>query len=82
MQIAEGFYQELTAGGFDVLFDNRDERAGVKFKDADLIGIPLSIVIGKKGIEEKKIELRLRKDKSTQFIPENEVLKYIMKLEF
>jgi prolyl-tRNA synthetase len=82
MQTAEGFYQELKAGGLDVLFDDRDERAGVKFKDADLIGIPLSIVIGKKSIEEKKIELRLRKDKSTQFVPKDDLLKYITKLAF
>ena len=82
MQAAEGFYQELKAGGLDVLFDDRDERAGVKFKDADLIGIPLSIVIGKKGIEENKIELRLRKGKSTQFVPKDDLLNYIMKLAF
>jgi len=80
MQAANSLYQELCASGLDVLFDDRDERAGVKFKDADLIGIPLSIIIGKKSIAEKKIELRLRKDKSTQFVPEDDLLKYIMKL--
>ena len=78
MQTAGSFYQELSACGFNVLFDDRDERAGVKFKDADLIGIPLSIVIGKKSIEENKIELRTRKDKITQFIPKGDVLKFIM----
>jgi prolyl-tRNA synthetase len=80
MQTANSFYQELTACGIEVLFDDRDERAGVKFKDADLIGIPLSIVIGKKSIEEKKIELRIRKDKITQFMSRDEVLKFITKL--
>ena len=60
--------------------DDRDERAGVKFKDADLIGMPISIVIGKKSIEEKKIELRLRKDKSSQLVSEGDVLKQIMGL--
>ena len=82
MQVASSLYQELKASGLDVLFDDRDERAGVKFKDADLIGVPASIVIGKKSIEEKKIELRLRKDKSTQFVPENDLLKYILKSDF
>ena len=66
MQAANSLYQELKTSGLDVLFDDRDERAGVKFKDADLIGIPLSIIIGKKSIEEKKLELRLRKDKDTK----------------
>ncbi|MFH0918564.1 MAG: proline--tRNA ligase [Candidatus Omnitrophota bacterium] len=80
MQAAKSLYQELKDNGLDVLLDDRDERAGVKFKDADLIGVPVSIIIGKKSIEEKKIELRLRKDKSTQFVPEGEVLKHILKL--
>jgi prolyl-tRNA synthetase len=80
MQAAHSLYQELCASGLDVLFDDRDERAGVKFKDADLIGIPLSIVIGKKSIEEKKIELRIRKDKSTQLLPKENAVKFIIKL--
>ncbi len=80
MQAANNLYQELKASGLDVLLDDRDERAGVKFKDADLIGIPLSIIIGKKGVEEKKVELRLRKDKSTQFLPEDGLLQQIKKL--
>ncbi|MFH1191520.1 MAG: proline--tRNA ligase [Candidatus Omnitrophota bacterium] len=82
MQEANSIYRELKGSGLDVLFDDRDERAGVKFKDADLIGIPLSIVIGKKSIEEKNIELRLRKDKSTQFVPKDDLLKYIMSAHF
>ncbi|MDP2927788.1 MAG: proline--tRNA ligase [Candidatus Omnitrophota bacterium] len=80
MQAANSLYQELCAGGLDVLFDDRDERAGVKFKDADLIGVPTSIVIGKKSIEEKNIELRIRKDKSTQLIPRENAVKFITKL--
>jgi prolyl-tRNA synthetase len=80
MQTASSFYQELKSCGIEVLFDDRDERAGVKFKDADLIGVPLSIVVGKKSIEEKKIELRMRKDKITQFIPKDDVLKFITQL--
>ncbi len=80
MRTAEGFYQELKADGLDVLFDDRDERAGVKFKDADLIGIPLSIIIGKKSIEEKNIELRIRKNKSIQLIPRENAVKFITEL--
>ncbi len=48
MEVAEKIYQELNEKGFEVLFDDRNERAGVKFKDADLIGIPLRITVGKK----------------------------------
>ena len=80
MQAANSLYQELKASGWDVLFDDRDERAGVKFKDADLIGVPASIVIGKKSIEEKNIELRIRKDKNTQLIPKDNAAKFITKL--
>ena len=80
MQAASSLYQELKANGLEALLDDRDERAGVKFKDADLIGIPLSIIIGKKSVEEKKIEIRLRKDKSTQLMPRENVLKFITKL--
>ncbi|MCX5698870.1 MAG: proline--tRNA ligase [Candidatus Omnitrophica bacterium] len=80
MQAANSLYQELKANGLDVLFDDRDERAGVKFKDADLIGVPASIVIGKKSIGEKNIELRIRKDKSIQLIPRENAVKFITKL--
>ena len=80
MQAANSLYQELGAKGLDVLFDDRDERAGVKFKDADLTGIPVSIVIGKKSIEEKNIELRIRKDKSIQLLPQEKAAEFITKL--
>lgn len=58
MKLAEEIYEELSAQGIEVLLDDRSERAGVKFKDADLIGIPLRIVVGKKcadGIVEYKL---------------------------
>ena len=53
-------YEELTAAGIDVLYDDRDERAGVKFKDADLIGIPFRLAIGRKGVAEGVVELKRR----------------------
>jgi prolyl-tRNA synthetase len=59
----------LSAAGFEVLFDDRDERAGVKFKDADLIGIPLRVAIGKKGLAEKKVEWKLRRGKEVELVP-------------
>lgn len=80
MEAAQNLYREFASSGLDVLFDDRDERAGVKFKDADLIGVPLSIIIGRKNIQEKKVELKLRKDKSVQLLPENEVLAQVKKI--
>ncbi len=58
---AKRLYEELTASGIEVLYDDRDERAGVKFKDADLIGIPFRLAVGKKGVAEGIVELKLRK---------------------
>jgi len=60
MELAERFYRELSEAGVDVLMDDRDARAGFKFKDADLIGIPLRIVIGGKGLKEGQVELKWR----------------------
>jgi prolyl-tRNA synthetase len=57
---AEKIYEELTAAGIEVLFDDRDERAGFKFKDADLIGIPIRITIGRKALAEGVVEVKER----------------------
>jgi len=77
MQEALNLYNQINAAGFPALIDDRDERAGVKFKDADLIGLPLSIVIGKKSIEEKNIEVRIRRDRATVLKPKEELLSFI-----
>ncbi len=54
-------YNELQKSGFSVLLDDRNERAGVKFNDADLLGIPLQIVIGERFVKDDKIELKIRR---------------------
>jgi prolyl-tRNA synthetase len=64
VEAGERLHSELTAAGLEVLLDDRDERAGVKFKDADLIGIPLRITVGKK-IAEGRVELFDRATKQT-----------------
>jgi prolyl-tRNA synthetase len=61
MDIAEGMYAALEEKGFEALLDDRDERAGVKFKDADLIGIPWRIIIGEKNLKENMVEIKERK---------------------
>jgi prolyl-tRNA synthetase len=57
---AERIYAELLERGVDVLLDDRDERAGVKFADADLIGYPVQVVVGKRGVEGGTVDLKLR----------------------
>lgn len=65
LDLAEQIYSELKAAGVDVLLDDRKERAGVKFKDCDLIGYPLRVTVGPKTVEEGTIELRVRKTGET-----------------
>lgn len=64
---ADKIYDELTKAGIEVLLDDRDERPGVKFKDMDLIGIPVRIVVGEKNLP--NVELKLRSEKDAQLIP-------------
>ncbi len=60
MNVAERYYTELKSAGVDVLMDDRKARPGVKFKDADLVGIPLRVVIGAKGVQAGQIEIKWR----------------------
>jgi len=60
MAAAEDICTQLESAGIEVLFDDRDERPGVKFKDNDLIGIPLRLVVGSKSLAEGKVELKIR----------------------
>lgn len=68
-ETAVKIYEEAKKAGLDVLLDDREVQAGVKFKDADLIGIPLSIRIGKRGIAKGEVELKLRNSKTPKFVP-------------
>ena len=71
---AEKIYADLTAAGVEVLLDDRDERAGVKFKDADLIGLPVRIAVGKKGLADGKIEWKVRGGKEVEFVALGDVV--------
>ena len=68
-KLAEQLHTELAAAGIDVLVDDRDVRAGVKFKDADLVGFPLRIVIGERGLKEGKLELKWRWEAQATALP-------------
>ncbi|MCB9477319.1 MAG: proline--tRNA ligase [Deltaproteobacteria bacterium] len=61
LEYADKLYDDLIAAGVEVLYDDRDERAGVKFNDADLLGVPLRLTVGKKGLAEGIVELKQRR---------------------
>ena len=80
MQVAEKFYAELQQAGVDVLFDDRDARPGFKFKDADLIGIPLRLVIGGKGLKEGHVEVKWRTDAEATKVPVADAVATVQKM--
>lgn len=78
MGFADGLYQQLQSKGFDVLMDDRDERPGVKFKDADLLGMPVRVVVGKRGLENKEVEIVERKTKALSKVTPEVALQTIL----
>ncbi len=66
---AQEIYDNLQNAGISVLFDDRNERAGVKFNDADLIGLPIRLTVGEKGLREGMVELKIRTEKENQLVP-------------
>ncbi|HQB65499.1 MAG TPA: proline--tRNA ligase, partial [Fibrobacteraceae bacterium] len=68
IEAADKLEKELTSLGFEVLLDDREERPGVKFKDADLWGIPVRIGVGKKGLEQGQVEWKLRSEKNFEMV--------------
>jgi prolyl-tRNA synthetase len=68
-KVAEKLYRDLTAAGVEVLFDDRDESPGVKFNDADLIGVPLRLTVGSRALKEGGIESKLRHESEKSSIP-------------
>ncbi len=79
-KIAEEVYKSLEKEGIEVLLDDRDLRAGAKFKDADLIGIPLRITVGNKAIKENKIEIKVRKTNKVHEIDSKNLISKIKSL--
>ena len=67
-ETADGLHAELTRAGLEVLYDDRDEKPGVKFKDADLIGIPVRVVVSQRGLSNGQIELKLRTEKDVTHV--------------
>jgi prolyl-tRNA synthetase len=77
---AEGIYNNLQNAGISVLFDDREERAGVKFNDADLIGCPIRVTVGEKALKEGMVELKPRLQKESQRIAVDEIVEKIKSL--
>jgi prolyl-tRNA synthetase len=73
-QACEGLYTQAKAAGIDVLLDDRDAPAGVKLKDADLLGIPCRVIVGERKLAEKKVEFRLRGDPAVQLCDVDQAL--------
>jgi prolyl-tRNA synthetase len=80
MDAAENLYNSIKALGIDVIFDDRDERAGVKFKDAELIGIPLRITIGQKNLSQGNVELKIRKTGENKLYSLQEIVQKIKQI--
>jgi prolyl-tRNA synthetase len=68
-EAAEKLYEDLLARSVDTLLDDRDERPGVKFKDADLLGIPLRVTVGKRGLDKGELELKRRNEAEPTMFP-------------
>ncbi len=75
-------YEDLKSKNIDVIIDDRDVSPGVKFKDSDLIGFPLRVVIGEKNFKEGKVEIKLRKEKEAEIIEKEKVIEKIMNASY
>ncbi|HEX67577.1 MAG TPA: proline--tRNA ligase [bacterium] len=80
-EMAFQLHHQLEEKGYEVLLDDRDERAGVKFKDADLTGIPLQLVIGNKYLQEGKLEAKIRGKEERWTVSPGEVENFLEKLK-
>ena len=80
MKASEDIYSELLACGVESIIDDRDERAGVKFKDADLIGIPLRIVVGSKNLAQGRVELKIRRSGENRLYETGKIVDEVRKI--
>jgi prolyl-tRNA synthetase len=80
VETGERLYEELQEAGVEVMIDDRDEGVGAKFKDADLIGIPVRVAIGTRGLEDGNVELKLRDEDDDELVPVDEVVDRIVEI--
>jgi prolyl-tRNA synthetase len=79
VEAGNSLYNNLVAAGIDVALDDREERAGFKFKDADLIGYPIQIIIGARSLEAGDVEIKIRKTGEKKNVPLNEIEMFVQK---
>ena len=80
MEISNKIYEELLSKNVDVAIDDREETVGVRMNDLDLMGIPFKIIVGKKAINETKIEVKRRDNGQTYEIPVSQALDEIISI--
>jgi prolyl-tRNA synthetase len=78
VKTAEQLYEQLGAAGVDVVLDDRDERPGVKFKDAELVGIPYRVTVGGRGLAKGVVEVTTRADRQTAEVPVGEAVEHVL----
>ena len=76
-KFSDELYSKLLSENFDVLYDDRDERVGVKFSDSDLIGIPFQIIVGSNYLSDNKIQIKNRRNGHELDIETNDVIQKI-----
>lgn len=79
-EAAEDIYRRLQQAGVEVVLDDRDERPGVKFKDADLIGFPIRINVGPRSLQSGNAEVVLRRSKEKTEVPLDDIVSYIERI--
>ena len=80
VETAEKIYNMLRDNNIEVLYDDRPERAGVKFNDADLVGLPVRITIGDKSLKQGKVELKARSEKDMELVAVDDIVEAVRKL--
>jgi prolyl-tRNA synthetase len=80
VRVSQEIYGKLTEAGVEVLLDDRDLRGGIKFKDADLIGIPIRITVGKKSVVEGNVEVKLRAEPQSEKVPIDEAPRKVVEM--
>ncbi|RMF84626.1 MAG: proline--tRNA ligase, partial [Planctomycetota bacterium] len=78
MSAARKLHDQLSGEGVEVLLDDRDERAGFKFKDADLIGVPLRVIVGKKALADGCVEVAHRRDDQKQRLAPQQAAAWVL----
>jgi len=80
VRVSQEIYGKLTEAGVEVLLDDRDLRGGIKFKDADLIGIPIRITVGKKSVVEGNVEVKLRAESQSEKVPIDQAQRKVVEM--